>query len=165
MEQASNNSGDLGLNWLDRYLNGHIATGVFGGQITFIVVISEIADPAASRVGPTSTFLFGKDTVRLFVALSWLLFMMELGIAALGKVLLMDDRIKHAMKNYFERKGRAMGYVYSVFSFVMNGLPLVAFLFLALAVTAYVPVVGLIGVGMISLFTFLVFVLWAMIET
>jgi hypothetical protein len=150
---------------LDRYLSGHIATGVFGSQITFTIVISEIADPAASTVGPTSKFLFGKETVRLFVALSWLLFTIELGIAALGKVLLMDNAIRHAMRDLFKHKERAMVYVYYGLSFVMNGLPLVAFLFLALAVAAYLPVVGLIGVGMISLFILLVFVLWVGINT
>jgi hypothetical protein len=166
MEQA-NDTAERVLNWLDGYLKALIAISVFGGQITFTVIVSEIADPAA--LSPTSTdaetkSFFGIETVRIFVALSWLFFMVELGIAALVKILLMDEYMKGATRTYFARRKKSFLYIYSGLTFLLNGLPLVAFLFLALAVAAYVPVVGWIGVGLISLFTLAVFVLWAKLD-
>jgi hypothetical protein len=167
MEQARDTAERV-LNWLDGYLKAVIAISVFGGQITFTVIVSEIADPAAPS--PTSTDaqtnrLFGMETVRMFVALSWLFFMVELGIAALVKILLMDETMKSAARTYFAHRKRNFLYIYSGITFLLNGLPLVAFLFLALAVAAYVPVVGWIGVGLISLFALVVFVLWAKLDT
>jgi hypothetical protein len=100
----------------------------------------------------------------MFVALSWLFFMVELGIAALAKILLMDENMKRATKTYFVHRNKNFLFVYNGLTFLLNGLPLVAFLFLALAVAAYVPVVGWIGVGFISLFTLIVFVLWAKLD-
>jgi hypothetical protein len=167
MEQASDNAERV-FNWLDGYLKALIAISVFGGQITFTVIVSEIADPAAlsstSTDAKTNSF-FGMETVRMFVALSWLFFMVELGIAALVKILLMDENMKVLTRTYAARRKKSFLYIYSGLTFLLNGLPLVAFLFLALAVAAYVPVVGWIGVGLISLFTIAVFLLWAMFDT
>jgi hypothetical protein len=151
------------LSWWDGYLNGLIAVSLFGGQITFTVIISEIANPAILNSVQTHT-TFGKETVRMFVALGWLLFMVSLGIAVVAKMLLLDIGIRERiLVNLAE--SRKWLIFHSVLSFFLNGLPVIAFLFLALAVAAYVPVVGWIGVGLISLFILIVLVLWFIFDT
>jgi len=84
--------------WLDGYLKGIIGISVFGGQITFTVLVSEIADPAetarpgAATDGEGFTPTFRKETVRTFIGISWLLFTVSLGISVFLKMVLSDRK-------------------------------------------------------------------------
>ncbi|KAH6679181.1 hypothetical protein B0J14DRAFT_580248 [Halenospora varia] len=165
-EQANPGDEHL-LRWWDGYLNGLIAISLFGGQITFTVIISEIANPATldpTSVASRTNTRFERETVRMFVALSWLLFMVPLGIAVVTKMLLLDVGIREYIRINLADGHKCFMYIPSVLSFLLNALPVIAFLFLALAVVAYVPVVGWIGVGLISLFILIVFVLWIIFD-
>jgi hypothetical protein len=127
-----------------------LAISLFGGQITFTVILSDIFDPTSLVSSYRSSF--SKETVRIFVSLSWMFFTIALGLSAIGIILLSDS----AIQKVAARSGRGM----SAILLVLDLLPMGAFLFLALAVTAYVPVVGWIVLAFGALGLVVAFVLW-----
>ena len=138
------------INWLDGYLKAMLAISLFGGQITFTVILSDIFDPATLTSPYRSSF--PKETVRIFVSLSWMFFTIALGLSAIATILLSDSAIqKEAAKPVKGMSGILL---------VLNILPMGAFLFLALAVTAYVPVVGWIVLAFVALGLVIAFLLW-----
>ena len=74
------------------------------------------------------------------------MFVLALGFAIVSQLLL--------------RKASGYGKGLKLLEVVLNSLILGAFMFLALAIAAYVPEVGWAGVGFISFFAALVTVLW-----
>lgn len=154
--REQNREGDF-WSWFDDYLKAVIGIAVFGGQITFTVIVSDIADPA--RLSPSSSddvessAIFARETVRLFIALSWLFFTLTLGFGVLTSLLFSGDRrgaLAPSLGNNF----------YLVMTFLLNFLPIGAFFLLSLATVAYVPVVGYIGIAFISLFALSVLFFW-----
>ncbi|KAK3361619.1 hypothetical protein B0T24DRAFT_684651 [Lasiosphaeria ovina] len=146
--------------WLDGYLNGIIGIAILGSQITFTVLVSEIADPAA--VLQPATPAFGRETVRAFIGVSWLLFIASLGISSFTKVVLSDPNERAWL---IARMGvRRFRSLYSVLTLVLDALSVVPFLFLALATTAYLPVIGWIGTAFVSLFSLVVAVSWFLLD-
>ena len=143
--------------WFDDYLKAIIGIAVLGGQITFTLIVSDIADPATlkltSNTEENSHTTFQKETVRLFIALSWLFFTLTLGLDVLTNLLFSGDR-RGALAP------RVNSFFLNVVTFFLNCLPIAAFLLLSLAAAAYVPVVGWIGVGFISVFALLVLWFW-----
>jgi hypothetical protein len=138
------------VSWWEGYLNAILGISLFGGQITFTVILSEIADPATLHANKTA--LFSKETARLFVAISWMLFTITLGLAAVIRILISDVNLKEAANKGFKNGSRWIRLAHSLLTLFLNGLPIAAFLFLALAVVAYVPIVGWITLGLISFF-------------
>ncbi|KAK1758026.1 hypothetical protein QBC47DRAFT_357926 [Echria macrotheca] len=151
------------LAWFSEYLNAIIGIAALGGQITFTVIVSDIADPSilgnnAPDDAPR-TVLFDKERVRLLIALSWLFFTTTLGLAVVAKILFANSPPPDSAE------GRvAFGRMYTALTFLLNGIPVAAFLLLALATVAYVPVVGWIGVAVISLFGLFVGFLWFVLD-
>ena len=150
-------------NWFSEYLNAIIGIAALGGQITFTVIVSDIADP--SILGNNSlddvprAVIFPKERVRLLIALSWLFFTMTLGLAVVAKILFATSPPPDCPE------GRvALGKIYTGLTFLLNGLPVAAFLLLALATAAYVTVVGWFGVAVISLFGIFVLFLWYVLD-
>ena len=143
--------------WFDGYLTAMIGVSVFGGQITFTVILSDIPDPEDIMVSPS----FQRQTVRTFLAISWVLFAFTLALSLLVKMLMSD----HLTRGWIEDKigVRMMHHMTALTIILLEELPVVAFLFLALSVTAYVPIVGWIGVGSISLFAAFLAVLWRVV--
>ncbi|KAL9622225.1 MAG: hypothetical protein Q9160_003408 [Pyrenula sp. 1 TL-2023] len=135
--------------WFSDYLTSVVAIAVLGGQITFTVIVSDIADPRASNTAP----VFDKETVRLLIAISWLFFTCTLGLAVITKLLFSGD-YRGA------RAPKLNGLFGWTVTFLLNFLPIGAFLLLALAAAAYVPVVGWFGTGFVSLFTLAVSFFW-----
>jgi hypothetical protein len=124
------------------------------------LIVSNIADPAHlnSQIPdqPTKT-VFQRETVRLFIAISWLCFTLSLGLGVFALL----------QSNYRINRGDPLPPVTSFFYKwadgvirVLNVLPMAAFLLLSLAVAAYVPVVGWVSVGAIVLYGIAVHVYW-----
>ena len=151
------------FSYYHEYLKAVIGIAVLGGQITFTLIVSEIADPARLKPSlddtpqPTTKSVFQRETVRLLIALSWLCFTLALGLAIFA-LLQSSHRIS---------RGDPLPHVTSFFYVwidsvirALNLLPLVAFFLLSLAAAAYVPIVGWIAVGSIVFYTVAVHVYW-----
>jgi hypothetical protein len=136
--------------WFNDYVKAVIAIAILGSQITFTLVVSDIADPAS--IGNASS-LFHKETVRLLISISWLLFICTLGVGVITSLLFAADP-RDPSDFYFAHL------LTKSITFLLNFLPVGAFLLLSLATTAYVPIVGWIGVALLSLFAGSVFYLW-----
>ncbi|KAM7215689.1 hypothetical protein V8F06_008980 [Rhypophila decipiens] len=152
--------------WFSEYLNAIIGIAALGGQITFTVIVSDIADPAtlgtstSSDGTPPGDVIFPKEKVRFFIALSWLFFTATLGLAVVAKILFANGPGPNC-----SIIGRSsFSWVYGALTLLLNALPIAAFLLLALATSAYVPVVGWVGVAFISLFGIAVLVLWSVLD-
>ncbi len=154
--------------WVDGYLKGIIGISVFGGQITFTVLVSEIADPAdvvrpvRANADPAFTPTFPRETVRTFIGISWLLFIISLGISVFLKMILSDRNDRDRLVRNLSTQG--FHRLYSVITFVLNTLSVAPFLFLSLATTAYLPVVGWIGTAFVSLFAVVVCITWRILD-
>jgi hypothetical protein len=140
--------------WFDGYLTAMIGVSVFGGQITFTIVLSDIPDPEDVVASPS----FQQQTVRTFLAVSWLLFAATLALALLVKMLMSEHGTRSWIHGSFSDGALRYGTALTVL--LLEELPVVAFLFLALSVTAYVPVVGWVAVGSIGFFVAFLGVLW-----
>ncbi|EXL65641.1 hypothetical protein FOPG_18140 [Fusarium oxysporum f. sp. conglutinans race 2 54008] len=136
------------------FLSFVVTVTIFGAAI-FTVVISEIVDPSTI----SSNAKFDKQTVRTFLAISWLLFVVALGLAAFSMSTFYAEREK-AGGGFSEeqiRKWRPWGILAS---FMLQIMIIVAFLFLSLVLVAYTEGVGwvavaLSGVAVIVSFCFL----------
>ena len=154
--------------WVDGYLKGIIGISVFGGQITFTVLVSDIADPAdvvrsvPANADPAFTPTFPRETVRTFIGISWLLFIISLGISVVLKMLLSDRNEREWLVQ--KLGARDFRRLYSVVTFILNTLSVAPFLFLSLATAAYLPVVGWIGTAFVSLLTVVVGIAWVILD-
>jgi hypothetical protein len=131
--------------WFDNYLKAVIGIAVLGSQITFTLIVSDIADPQSLDNGTHAVFKV--ETVRLLIALSCLFFTCTLGVAVIISLLFTGD-------------SRFGGVWRSVVTLLLNFLPITAFTLLSLATVAYVPIVGWIGTGCIALFALTVSYFW-----
>jgi len=154
--------------WVDGYLKGIIGISVFGGQITFTVLVSDIADPAdvvrpvPTNADPPFTPTFTRETVRTFIGISWLLFTISLGISGILKTLLSDRNEREWLVQKLGTRGFRR--LYSIVTLVLNTLTVAPFLFLSLATAAYLPVVGWIGTAFVSLFIIVVGIAWIILD-
>ncbi|KAM7189685.1 hypothetical protein V8F33_009933 [Rhypophila sp. PSN 637] len=156
--------------WFSEYLNAVIVIAALGCQITFTVIVGDIADPATLGTSMSSSsdgtppadrdVTFPKEKVRFLIALSWFFFMATLGLAVVAKILFAIGPGPHS-----SIIGRSsFSWIYGAIPLLFNALPTAAFLILALATSAYVPVVGWVGVAFISLFGIAVLVLWSVLD-
>jgi hypothetical protein len=138
------------LKWWDSFAKGIIGISTIGASICFSVIFSDLPDPVASRsLRPSklsSKIHFDKEAVRTLLSASWLLFVLALGFALVSQLKL--------------RKSREWGAGLKGLELLLNGLVLGAFMCLSLAVAAFVPKVGIAGVGFISFFAFMVICMW-----
>jgi hypothetical protein len=141
--------------WWDSFSKGIIGISTFGASISFSVIVTDLPDPIAIREStPTklgSKIHFDKETVRKFLSLAWLMFLLALGFALISQLKL--------------RRSNGMGGSLQFLGLVLNGLILSAFMFLSLAVAAYVPEVGIAGVSGIAFFALVVLGMWFNGET
>jgi hypothetical protein len=114
-----------------------IGITTFGASITFSLIVTETRQP---------NFHFSSSSVQLFVAISWLCFVMALGAACIlasflnfyGALIKEDWNSAEGQKKWLWFGGGA--------TVILGGLLFVAFFFLSLSVMAYVKVVGIIAV-------------------
>lgn len=162
--QSNRNTQAAFRTWLDGYLNLIIGTAFLGGQITFTVILTDIADPATIRPGELragSPSGFSKETVRLIVSLSWLCFTAALGLSATAKLIFSNALVVDANGH----TPLPSSWVHGILTLLLNGLSVGAFLLLSLAVTAYVPIVGWVGVAVMSTYLLGVIWLWLIMNT
>jgi hypothetical protein len=146
---------ELVVKWFESFLPATIGIATVGSSVTFTTIVSQLQDPARldpndpAAVTPT---VFHRETVRTFLATSWLLFVIALGFASFATLLLNFHRGE--VKEGFSLSRKNFGYEVAgiLVSFILETLLLGAFLFLALALVAYSQTVGWIAVGFTSAF-------------
>jgi len=136
--------------WYDSFAKGIIGLTTFGASITFSVVLSDLPDPVPIRTHAGTKLAqkikWDKEMVRRFLSIAWLMFVLALGFAIISLVQLKKKMtISSGMK---------------LLEILLELLVLSAFMFLALAVSAYVPEVGIAGVGFIAFFALMVLSMW-----
>jgi hypothetical protein len=124
----------------ERYFSSIIAIAIFGDQITFTVIVSDIYDP--QKVSPP-LLQIDKEKVRLFTALAFLCFTVTLGAAAVGKVILSNPATKTRILRRLRNRTYRSLEGFTIAACCIDYFPMLASLFLGLAVSAYVPGVGL----------------------
>jgi hypothetical protein len=143
------------VTWWDSFAKGIIALTTLGASITFSVILSNLPDPAAVRSDASRSFRpsrvasavrFDREHVRRFLAVAWLMFVLALGLAMFSLARL--------------KKSRSVGRGTWLLELVLEWLVLAAFMFLALAVCAYVPEVGIAAVAFIAFFAVVAFAMW-----
>ncbi|KAE8452296.1 hypothetical protein EG329_000996 [Mollisiaceae sp. DMI_Dod_QoI] len=151
------------LDLIEKFLSAYIFIAALGAQITFSLILSDIPDPASVDNLPEHRkgVVFSVHKVRVLVALSWLFFTWTLAIASFCGFLLLNPKTRAFLKQLDDKtkreelfnEKRKTVFIAATIAFYLNALPLVAFLLLSLAVSAYVPSVGWLGASATSLFT------------
>jgi len=178
-DAASKTQDEIAVEWLDKFLPTAIEIAIFGGSITFTVVISKNNDLA---------HIFGAGTVTTFLALAWLFFVLALALASIAQMALSvnrdlvlkgfhkercktskaegDRKAQETNEELCEWRTTKMD-IFVVWMFVKFPLSLTvqifiltAFVFLSLVVVAYRKEVGFIAVGFTGLCTFGAIVAW-----
>lgn len=113
-----------------------------GASITFALIVSNIADPrTVSRHGK-----FDLSTVRILLAVSWMLFMVVLSLSfSIGQSVMRDSGEKRLSISERRMRRRING----VLSTGLYVLQLTAITCLSLVVAAYVEVVGYVMVALV----------------
>jgi hypothetical protein len=125
----------------ERYFTGMMVIAMFGGQITFATVLSDIYDP--EKAFAPRLLDISKEQVRQFVCLAFLFFFLTLHAAAVGKLILANPTTKTRILRSLRNKQYLSLKCFTVAACCIDYLPMLASLFLGLAVGAYVPGVGL----------------------
>lgn len=132
-----------------------LAISTLGASITFNYVLSNNQQTNPTETPLPNTRAFSVDQVQLFLAISWLLFLLALAFAALGSTLLTFFK-RHWEEDWDGLHGKTSQttvQIYAVFaSSVVGGLVIGAFILLCLVVVAYSAVVGWIALGFASFF-------------
>jgi hypothetical protein len=132
------------LDCWERYFTSMMAIAFFGGQITFTTVLSDIYDPEKVFARGFPRLLgFSKEKVRQFVCLAFLFFYLTLHAAAVGKLILANPTTKTRILRSLRNKKYLSLKCFTVTACCIDYCPMLASLFLGLAVGAYVPGVGL----------------------
>jgi len=126
------------------FLSFVISLSIFGASI-FAVIVSEIANPSDFTEKPR----FTRETVRTFLGIGWLLFILALGVVALSMSLLAYQR-EHknaALDGPWKNTWECLGLLASS---LIQLLVIAAFLFLSLVLVAYTKAVGWVAVALAS---------------
>jgi hypothetical protein len=133
---AQNNAGHVRTNF-DPFFTNIGAVATLGTSISFALIVSQLQDPLA---GVAAKRMFDLSTVRIFIAVGWLLFTITLVLSFL---------LSASLKWWMARPNSSAtaGYcVTGLLYLLMAG----AFLCLSLAVAAYVDAVGFTAAGIIG---------------
>lgn len=119
---------------------------IFGGSITFTVILSKFSDPAEIKRYP----FFHEDKVRQVLAVSWLFFMLDLGLAFACSAIF-------AFRSEYDPKVTFLG---EIACFVLEIVMLAAIICLALVLVAYVEVIGWVVFSIVVAFVPTTVILW-----
>lgn len=148
MLNPSNEPGKKVASWLNSLFTVLVALSTLGASVTFSYVVSGIRTPTTTKSG------FSNGEYETFMALSWLLFILDLAFATLFSTLLafyQDQAVAHwqstnkVARSYIQWSATAA-------TALLYGMTIAAFIFLSLVITAYSLVVGWIAVGFTVLF-------------
>ena len=128
--------------WFRGYIDALFQIGLFGGSITFTVLVTDIAQPRENSN-------FSPETIRTFLSLAWLCFSWALGVSILVKVIYFGE-LWDRFRERRQRSGQQVGKAFLVrvkilrvlIVLFLSSLPPVAFMFMSLAVSAYVAWIG-----------------------
>jgi hypothetical protein len=126
------------------FLSFVIGLSIFGAS-TFAVIVSEIANPSDLAENPR----FTRETVRILLGISWLLFILALGIVALAMSLLAFQR-EHPTAGFNSPWRRTWERLGLLASSSIQLFVIVGFLFLSLVLVAYTEAVGWVAVAFTS---------------
>lgn len=136
---------------LQGYLAMIISISIFGAS-TFFSLISQFAEPTK----------FSVPIVRMFMAISWLFFILTLEFAIASSMLLGPDVISISkVIGRFEQDSKLRTNMGIVFTFLTHFSGLCALLFMALVVMAYAEGVGWVAVGFNVVGIVVCFFLWS----
>jgi hypothetical protein len=125
----------------EAFLSFIFTLSIFGAS-TFTTVVSEIANPNDIN----NSARFARETVRSFLGVAWLLFVVAIGAVCFS----MSARAYIREHPTIEAKGGSKLRWELMASSLIQISVIVAFLFLSLALVAYTEVVGWIAVGLSS---------------
>lgn len=163
------------ITWWEKYLASVIAVSIFGGSITFSVVLQDIVDPArlnpedSKAITPTR---YDRESVRRFLATSVVLFFGELALCSLLVTVISFNRTRcidgfgswskgnEARQIRFLRVPVNIQWCLHICSLFINGLLVASFMYLSLTIVAYVEFVGWIGVGFTAAFGLVTIIIW-----
>jgi hypothetical protein len=134
------------IKYFEEFFKVTLGVATFGGTITFTLILTEIRKPLSMT----------RSTVQTLLAVSWLLFIAALGVAAVSASLLnyYGARIKQEFRE--DNGQRKWLLVDEMVCIALAVCLLGAFLVASVVVMAYVMAVGIMGV----VFTFSVGVVW-----
>jgi len=126
------------------FLSFVLSLSIFGAS-TFAVIVSQIANPSDLVANPR----FTRETIRTLLSISWLLFVLALGIVAVSMSLLASQRehAKAGLDSLWRRTWERLGLLASS---LIQLLVIAAFLFLSLVLVAYTEAVGWVAVAFTS---------------
>jgi len=148
--------------WWLQYLAGLVGVSSLGASITFGVLTT-------SNTGPDAlSGRFGSGTVRNFLAIAFLLFLVTIGCGSLFSSLLFfheesnfasDDlfRQEFSIWKFRARFNKFLHFCNLVITLVM----LVAFIMLALVIVAYTEGIGWVTLAVVCAYAIIYFVLWS----
>jgi len=129
---------------------GIIFLATFGGSITFQTIIQDLGTKQDDNPGHR----FSRKRARTFLAISWVLFTIDLGLSAILVAML------YLYKGE-QRKSWADKLFVRLISFILlPGVLVGALLFSSLAITAYSEPTGWTAVGFCGLFAFAILLWW-----
>lgn len=124
-----------------------LSISLFGAS-TFAIIAGQMTDPV--DIWKPTPPPFDLSTVRTFLGIAWLCFVLSLAVAGYSSSILVLHRHR-AEGIYDENWGRAWDRFGLAASVVLHLLLVVAFMFLSLSLVAYVGVVGWVAVGFSAL--------------
>ncbi|KAF5505538.1 hypothetical protein CGCS363_v004487 [Colletotrichum siamense] len=124
-----------------------LTISIFGAS-TFAIIAGQMEDPA--KLWKPKQPPFTLPTVRRFLAVGWLCFILTIAIAGYSSSLLtiLRQQAQEAEDKSWHRNWDKIGIVASA---MMHLFIVLAFLFLSLGLVAYVGALGWVGVGFSSL--------------
>ena len=131
-----------------------IGISTLGASVTFSYVLSNnTATPLQANP------IFNAGHIQLFLAISWLLFLLALANASLGSTLLTFFK-EHWIADWDGGNGKTSQFevqMYAVFAAGLMGILVIgAFVLLSLVVVAYSPIVGWIALGFTAFYGLLI---------
>lgn len=139
----------LSIQWLEKFLPAIIQFSIFGGSITFAVILSQNEPPDR---------YWTKNEVQSFLCTSWLFFTLTLLFASACEMTLSFHR-----KDIIE--GRCYSWMTYFFtkipiSLVLQILILLALLYVSLVIVAYSKLNGWVAIGFTSAFFVFAIIAW-----
>ncbi|EXJ87291.1 hypothetical protein A1O3_04250 [Capronia epimyces CBS 606.96] len=143
-------SGAAVSTWFNGLFTTIIGIATLGASITFSYVLSNNAP-----IPPSRTPSFNSKQIQLFLAISWLLFLLALAFASLGSTLLTFFK-NHWIADWDGINGKTSQWSVQMYaswaSALLGALIIGAFVLLCLVVVAYSGVIGWIALGFTGFF-------------
>jgi len=149
-DDKKSHPGERLASYFNSFFTTIVGVSTFGASVTFSKVLS-------TPVTPWIDYGISTDAIQNYLAISWLLFLLDLAITSFATSALSLYRpqaVKYFGTNDSSDRRIVMWYA-TVVSFALFGLLMAAFTFLGLAATAYVGPIGWVAVGFTAFFAVL----------